>query len=243
MLVEPRRSDEVLIAPGSSLATASTTGAEESGWQPLAPSRFRTARQILRSWFCLAQVTVNVVLSLVFPMGFLWVIFSPHSFISTTTRYAWNDSTPMGVVLASPWAGTFISCGTLPVALPDALDNGWFGLLPAQSVRRVSCVLPFLRPRLGIVRHLLIGTLAALFFIPAGFAVFRYVVGPVMSAETLIVACAMYISSIPIFVVPLGLLGFGLPKNFERVQVNFERTNGGHPLCRTLKRILISPTC
>lgn len=235
----PGRSSDALPGLSDSNLVNALAG-EESDFAPLVGSRLRSSCQVVCSAFCFAQIILNVTLSLVFPLGFLWVLFSPQSFISSKPTYAWDDPTPLGVVVASPWIGTLISCGTLPVGLPEAMANGWFGELKPNSARCVGVALPFLRlPH--VFRHLACGSVAALLYIPAGLCAFRYLLGPTLRADAMVIACACYIASIPVLVVPLGLLGFAVPGNCERVRRRMP--TDGHPVLRVLRRLALAPTC
>ena len=207
----------------------------------LADGQSRSACQIICSGFCLFQVVLNVALSFIVPLGFLWLLLSPDGPISTTERYAWDAWTPLSIIVPSPWVTTLIGCGTLPIGLPDALAHRWYGRLTAQDACALQRCLPVLRPRVGVLRHLACGTLAALFYVPAAGCVVRFVLGPVIRTNTLVLACATYIATIPIVVIPLGLLGFAIPSHYERVYRRMPVD--GHPVCRLVRRLVIAPTC
>ena len=65
--------------------------------------------------------------------------------------------------------------------------------------------------------------------------------GPELSSWGQAIACAAYIATLPILVVPLGMLGFALEPNYARVASML--SDGPHPIKRLVRRVLRSPLC
>lgn len=193
-------------------------------------------RALLCSPFCVGQTVVNIVASFVFPLAFFAFMYDTKGPVATQKTYSWLDSTPLGVVLASPWIAAVLSCGPLPIGLPEALQKRWFGTLAAHDVRWLlgwqRC--GPLRIQRGVLRHLALGTLVAPLCIPLGLLALRYGAGDTFSDGTLVWFCSTYIALLPILIVPLGLLGFALPLNYQRVEERLPLTVAGQSASRKL---------
>lgn len=168
-----------------------------------------TVKRLLLSPFVVAQTMLNVALSFAFPLLFFWFLFSPAGPIAVASHYAWDSSLCCGVIIASPLACAVIPNGLAPIGMPEAVAKGWFGTLRTGTARQLLQFFPPLRPCVGVQRHLILGFIAALVWIPAGFAVARFALtGPEgIPAWIFILFGPAYIATLPIALVPAGLLG------------------------------------
>lgn len=185
--------------------------------------------------FCLGQIIFNVIASFAGPLACFWLIFTSMG------PESWLGAPMLGIGIASPWACAICSLAFLPVGIPDASKQGWFGIIELESVPCTMRILPFLHVRVGILRHLCIGTVAAALWCPPVFVLARFVEGPMMSAKTFVWFGPSCLAVLPLLVVPLGLLGFALPANYARVEA-IMAVRGG-TLVKVVRRGILAPTC
>jgi hypothetical protein len=192
--------------------------------------------------FCIAQIVVNCALSFCFPLGFFWLLWSPHSpLVTHEVTYRWNDPHVLSPIIMSPWLCGLISGAFLPIGLPDAWQNGWFAPMHARTAARVRARLPCLGARHGAVRHFTLACLVALVWVPAALVAVRFGLGGELRAQTFVLFVPAYIGTLPLALVPLALLGFAVPHAFLRVR-SFMPTDG--PIVRRmLRRVLNAPLC
>ena len=199
-----------------------------------------TMSAVLCCKFCLAQLLVNMVLSFAFPLGFFWVIFYPHT-ATAPTSYAVMSPQVLVAIVASPWMCAVVSGGLLPMSMPEAFQSGWFGTLSTRDARRLHCVLPCLRSRYGLVRHLALGTLVAPAWISAMLVLLRHFVGTRLSATLFIYLVPAYIATLPLVLLPLAVLGFAAPASYARVRETMPMH--GSVIGKGIRRLLYAPLC
>ena len=133
----------------------------------------------------------------------------------------WDEGPAVLVYIISPWATAVPALLFVPGGIPQATKWKWFGIVELQSAQRVLTVLPFLRIQHGVTRRICIGTVAAVVWIPIVFLLTRYAAGPVLTTWEFIFwgpAC-IAVLVLPLLTMPLGLLGYALPCNYERAVV------------------------
>eukprot|EP01004_Peranema_trichophorum_P008200 NODE_6958_length_824_cov_26.350927_g6358_i0.p1 GENE.NODE_6958_length_824_cov_26.350927_g6358_i0~~NODE_6958_length_824_cov_26.350927_g6358_i0.p1 ORF type:complete len:217 (-),score=17.89 NODE_6958_length_824_cov_26.350927_g6358_i0:115-765(-) len=186
--------------------------------------------QIFVSKFVIGQTIFNVVMSFLVPTIMFYLLFyhkAPHY---------WLSGNVLGPVLASPWCCSIGSLAFAPMGIPDALDKKWFYTVRNSDVSTLPWTLfPYLRFRIGIIRHLVLGTQVAVLAIPIMFIIIRFGFGEYLSANQQLFGGVTYIAILPIFVMPLGLLGFAVDANMSRVRKNVR----GNIIQKALK----SPIC
>ncbi len=203
---------------------------------------------VLVSRFCVLQTLFNVAMSFLGPLFCFWFLFSAKG------PYALTSGPVSGAIIASPFASAVISLSFAPLSMVEAADNGWFGVVRRsnRTLERISRFLCFLGEgkafRRGVARHALIGCFVAVPAIPVGLAYARMVVaGPdgMLEAWDMIIFSVTYIAMMPLLVMPLGLLGFALEPNFERVRERMVAAKQAekHPIRQLVRRALVAPCC
>eukprot|EP00873_Tetraselmis_striata_P002882 jgi/Tetstr1/423146/TSEL_013914.t1 len=194
---------------------------------------------VLRSKFVIGQTIFNMAASFAGPLAVFWLLFSAGG------PYAWNSGEVLGPILASPWACAIASSAFAPISMGDAVASGWFGCTSPESVQRLSWVFPFLGThrcwRYGALRHLILGTQVAVVFIPLALLIARYGLGPSLDAWEQIWLSIIYITLLPLVIMPLALLAFAVKPNLERVHTIMP----DHPnaLMKLMKRAACAPLC
>ena len=115
-------------------------------------------------------------------------------------------------------------------------------------MRCLSWVLPFLGEhwlwRYGVLRHLALGTVLALLWVPAGMLCANFVLRGQLSAVATLWFSVIYCSSLPLAAIPLGLLGFAVAPNYARVAANMATPDDEpSPIWRLARRALHAPRC
>mmetsp|Transcript_1026 Transcript_1026/g.2854 ORF Transcript_1026/g.2854 Transcript_1026/m.2854 type:complete len:230 (-) Transcript_1026:304-993(-) len=200
-----------------------------------------TLRSLLLSKFVLGQTAFNVTASFAGPLLCFALIFGNGG------PYAWNSGEVLGPICASPMACSVLALAFAPIGMTDAIGKGWYGPVAPTEVQCLACVLPFLGSapvwRFGVVRHLALGAMLSCVAIPPAICIARYALGPELAAWTQIWFSIIYISILPLIVIPLGLLGFAVKPNLERVETMIGAADDPRPLFQLINRAAASPKC
>jgi len=219
----------------------STTSAPPSTPGPSRTPRNFSLAKLMCTPFALGQLIFNMVMSGLGPAVCFYLIF--HH----TAPKHWNGAPMLGVAIASPWGGAVLSLAWAPVGIPDAVAKGWFGVVQPSAVPRTLRLFPFLRVRVGVLRHLGLGTLAALLWMPPLLLLAYYGEGhghgEPMHADDFIIFAPAFLAVLPLFILPLGLLGFALPENYARVEAKMSAPEGSGVFCTLVHRGLHAPLC
>ncbi len=199
--------------------------------------RFTSLCGLLCTPFCLGQILFNLIASFGGPLVCFYLIFTSMG------PESWDGAPMIGIALASPFACALCSLAFIPVGIPDAAAHGWFGIIEPHSVACLLRAMPFLRCRIGAVRHLCVGCVVGVLWIPTVYYLARFVEGPVMSARTFVFFGPACIAALPLLVLPLGLLGFALPDNYARIEAIMASTVREGPIVKLIRRGLLAPTC
>lgn len=205
--------------------------------------RARGPGDVLLSKFVLAQAAFNMFASFCGPLIFFYLIFV----VLLGGPFDWNSGPALGVGLASPIASAVLALAFASMEMPAAVDSGWLPTL-AMSDRGCAAALPFLGRgswlRVGVARNAMLGLCAEVLLVPIYFLVLRFALGPSMSAWTFVLASVTYIGVvIPLFVVPLGILGYALEPNFERVRATMADDVERSCIGVLLRKAWRSPLC
>jgi hypothetical protein len=192
-------------------------------------------RTVLFSSFVILQTLLNVGSSFIGPVGTFYLLFDYLS----SGPYEWYSGPVLGVVLGSPFGTSILTLLLVPVGMPEALEWGKFHTLSPREATRLARFLPFCgrHPiwRIAILRHLMLGLqIGVLVWAPA-LVVARNALGPQLSTWQQIIGGACYITLLAVPIVPLGLLGFAVEENAERVVASMS----DHPsvCCRAMLRV------
>lgn len=231
-----RDSDASSVAHGEMItmedADAIAVAKERSTFSPLG---------LLCTPFVLSQIAFNIVASFAPPLLCFWLIFGGGG------PYSWLSGEVLGPITASPLAGCVAALAFLPLSMPEMVERGWYGVVRPADVHCLSRALPFLRSdkvwRFGVVRHLTLGAILSVLFIPpAVILVSPVVLGPQISAWTLIWIASTFVTTLPLCFIPLGLLAFAIEPNYDRVDRLMAR-DASRPLHQLIMRAWMAPRC
>mmetsp|Transcript_26647 Transcript_26647/g.74488 ORF Transcript_26647/g.74488 Transcript_26647/m.74488 type:complete len:249 (+) Transcript_26647:78-824(+) len=224
------------------------------------PKYFLSPGQLLATPFVIGQTLFNIVASFCGPLFFFWIIF--HKLPSAKPCYAWYSGEVLGPVVITPLASSILALAWAPIGIPDALPKRWFAYVRERDVSTgpLSFVW-FLRYRYGILRHCMMGLLLSCVAIPIMLALVVFIFAESdsvygdrpddpgsaglpagecyngqLTAWTQTFVSVTYIGILPIIIIPLGLLGFAVEPNLDRVNKIFEGKN-------IILKGLYSPLC
>lgn len=156
--------------------------------------------------------------------------------ITTVSIYSFS------FIILSPWMTSIIS----PIMIPITLSESKQSIIPPAYVDRYEKYLIFLKSkrwtRFAVVRHFLIGTYLAVFFIPFGIVVVLFVLNSVLSVLAFVFFAGLYISLISAFAIPLSILSFSVRSHHERVMY-YMQSKSKSSMKKWLYRILYCPMC
>ena len=126
----------------------------------------------------------------------------------------------------------------MPVAMPEAVEAGWFKPIRLETCGRWRFFLPFLGThrcwRWAPARHLCLGGLVGIVYFPSLLLIAHYVMGPSLSTRTLIWFLVCYTAALAPPVTALGCLGYAVEHNLAPT-IGMMRPHK-NPCIRTLKR-------
>ena len=192
--------------------------------------------ELLTSKFVVLQTIFNVVVSFCGPLFFFWLIFHV---LSGKDCFPILSGEVLGPVLASPLAAAVLALAWAPLGMMDALPRGWFGYVAEEEFQGgMWFLLPSLRiSRIGVLRNLVTGLQLSVVAIPIMMLFVLFVFasdggdvessglnsdgytceGKYLTPWTQTLASVTYIALLPLFVIPVGLLGYAVEPNLDRV--------------------------
>ena len=187
---------------------------------------YMTIGQVMTSPFMIGQLILNIVASycgVFFCFWLIFIVFGPD-------EYGCYSSQVLSPVLISPFATPVLALAWAPVGMIDAIEKGWFGFVHDSELEGgIFRFLPCLQPQVGFFRHCLLGLELAAFAIPIMMLIVIFGIASdqtdelsdgldcVLTDWEQVISCVTYIAILPIFVIPIGLLGFAKESNMERV--------------------------
>jgi hypothetical protein len=127
-------------------------------------------------------------------------------------------SLPVLLILGiSPVVCALIAPLFTPLALPEAALRGYIGYVETARLPLCLACLPFLHASRSAARLFLLGTFAAALFVPLGLLVLSFLLEPPYDGSVLSLFAALYVMTLLLFVMPMGVLGFCMESNYDRV--------------------------
>lgn len=184
---------------------------------------------VLCSPFVIGQAITGGILGFGIGYGLFTLVLGaggPYALISTET---------MLMLCALPPLSAFFTPLFMPLGMPEAAARRWLGYVEPGALPLAFMCMPFLQARRGVVRLLLLGVFASALWIPAGYLVLAFALTPPYAAPDLALFAGLYMLAIGCFVMPLGILGFCIEPNFERVMERM--SSDPNKMSRFVKRI------
>ena len=216
------------LRPPARLRASSTLGLfpEESYAESVA--------QVLCSKFVVVQVILNVVASIIGPIVMFALLFA----VLKQGPYESDGPELVGVGWGSLIMSPLLIFMMMPVAMPEAVEAGWFKPIRLETCGRWRFFLPFLGThrcwRWAPARHLCLGGLVGIVYFPSLLLIAHYVMGPSLSTRTLIWFLVCYTAALAPPVTALGCLGYAVEHNLAPT-IGMMRPHK-NPCIRTLKR-------
>lgn len=220
------------LRPPQRVRTVSTTNLfDEDQYAP-------SVREVLLSKFVLIQVLFNVVASVVGPIIMFALMFA----VLDQGPYQALGPELVGVGWGSLILSPLLIFALMPVAMPEAVEMGWFKPIKLETCGRWRLVLPYLGIgrcwRWAPLRHLCLGAIVGLVYFPALLVIAKFVMGPTLSTRTLIWFLVCYTGALAPPITALGCLGYAVEHNLApTIGMMLPHKN---PCVRTLKRVLAS---
>ena len=168
-----------------------------------ASTQYYTFYQIICSRFMAIQVISAIILSFLVPFGLFSLIFIPMGVIGTRSAQS------LSVIIMSPWLCGVFSPLLIPLSLPEATRKNLIGPIHTSNFHHQNML------KYGIVRHLILGTGAAIIWIPIGLVISFSLQASINALYFVVYAC-MYISFISGSIIPFSILGFCMYPNYIR---------------------------
>ena len=186
---------------------------------------YMSVGQAMTSPFMIGQLILNVACSYGGVFFFFWLIF----IFFGPDKYGCYSSQVLSPILISPFATPILALAWAPIGMIDAIEKGWFGFVSDEALE--SGIFKFLplKPQIGFLRHCLIGLQLAIVAIPIMMLIVVFGIASdesdlysdgldcVLTDWEQVVSCVTYIAILPLYVIPVGLLGFAKESNMERV--------------------------
>ena len=189
---------------------------------------------VLCSKFVVVQVILNVVASIVGPIAMFALLFA----VLKQGPYDSDGPGLVGVGWGSLIMSPLLIFMMMPVAMPEAVEAGWFKPIRLETCGRWRIFLPFLGThrcwRWAPARHLCLGGLVGIVYFPSLLLIAHYVMGPTLSTRTLIWFLVCYTAALAPPVTALGCLGYAVEHNLAPT-IGMMRPHK-NPCIRTLKR-------
>jgi len=190
--------------------------------------------QVLCSKFVVVQVILNVVASIIGPIVMFALLFA----VLKQGPYESDGPELVGVGWGSLIMSPLLIFMMMPVAMPEAVEAGWFRPIRLETCGRWRFFLPFLGThrcwRWAPARHLCLGGLVGIVYFPSLLLIAHYVMGPSLSTRTLIWFLVCYTAALAPPVTALGCLGYAVEHNLAPT-IGMMRPHK-NPCIRTLKR-------
>ena len=190
--------------------------------------------QVLCSKFVVVQVILNVVASIIGPIVMFALLFA----VLKQGPYESDGPELVGVGWGSLIMSPLLIFMMMPVAMPEAVEAGWFKPIRLETCGRWRFFLPFLGThrcwRWAPARHLCLGGLVGIVYFPSLLLIAHYVMGPTLSTRTLIWFLVCYTAALAPPVTALGCLGYAVEHNLAPT-IGMMRPHK-NPCIRTLKR-------
>ena len=190
--------------------------------------------QVLCSKFVVVQVILNVVASIIGPIVMFALLFA----VLKQGPYESDGPELVGVGWGSLIMSPLLIFMMMPVAMPEAVEAGWFRPIRLETCGRWRFFLPFLGThrcwRWAPARHLCLGGLVGIVYFPSLLLIAHYVMGPTLSTRTLIWFLVCYTAALAPPVTALGCLGYAVEHNLAPT-IGMMRPHK-NPCIRTLKR-------
>ena len=190
--------------------------------------------QVLCSKFVVVQVILNVVASIIGPIVMFALLFA----VLEQGPYESDGPELVGVGWGSLIMSPLLIFMMMPVAMPEAVEAGWFKPIRLETCGRWRFFLPFLGThrcwRWAPARHLCLGGLVGIVYFPSLLLIAHYVMGPTLSTRTLIWFLVCYTAALAPPVTALGCLGYAVEHNLAPT-IGMMRPHK-NPCIRTLKR-------
>ena len=168
---------------------------------------------VLCSKFVVVQVILNVVASIVGPIVMFALLFA----VLKQGPYDSDGPELVGVGWGSLIMSPLLIFMMMPVAMPEAVEAGWFKPIRLETCGRWRFFLPFLGThrcwRWAPARHLCLGGLVGIVYFPSLLLIAHYVMGPTLSTRTLIWFLVCYTAALAPPVTALGCLGYAVEHN------------------------------
>mmetsp|Transcript_38769 Transcript_38769/g.54047 ORF Transcript_38769/g.54047 Transcript_38769/m.54047 type:complete len:222 (+) Transcript_38769:38-703(+) len=190
--------------------------------------RYFSPKELLLSPFSIFQLILNIVASYCGVFFCFWLIFVHFG----PDGYGCYSSQVLSPILISPFATPILALAWAPVGMLDAIERGWFGYVRQEDLSGGIWVLfPCFNFRIGVVRHMILGCQLALVAIPVMMLIVIFGIAEEQDSDPeseglltcyltdwqQVVSCVTYIAILPIYVIPVGLLGFAREENLDRV--------------------------
>ena len=189
---------------------------------------------VLCSKFVVVQVILNVVASIIGPIVMFALLFA----VLKQGPYESDGPELVGVGWGSLIMSPLLIFMMMPVAMPEAVEAGWFRPIRLETCGRWRFFLPFLGThrcwRWAPARHLCLGGLVGIVYFPSLLLIAHYVMGPTLSTRTLIWFLVCYTAALAPPVTALGCLGYAVEHNLAPT-IGMMRPHK-NPCIRTLKR-------
>lgn len=204
--------------------------------QPQSNEDAHSVSDVLCSKFAIVHVLVSMSTSFIIPFGFMSLICLHLADEGT------RNAQYLSFILLSPFLTAILSPFLVPLSWPEANEKQSISVL---SQTHFPHYIPFFRSdglfRFAITRHLFIGMLLAVVWIPIG--VLSTLITSKVSTIAYIACLSVYVSLISVCVIPLALLSFSIKPNHERVLCMMKRANQSNKCATLLCRIGYSIKC
>lgn len=185
-------------------------------------------------YFVIINIIVAFTASFTFPFAFLSLLY-----LNTPTLISWSADV-LSLLVISPWLCSILS----PIAIPMSIPEVDFKTVTKDYFQRYENVLLFLRSdkcfRFCIFRHFVLGSYAAIIFIPI--SIFIASINVIMSSAVLLTYLCLYIASISAFITPFSILSFTIQPNYDRVMY-YINISDKHTFTILLKKLVKCPLC
>lgn len=177
--------------------------------------RIGDRRSVLKLWtspFVVSQCLLGSGVG----FGVVYVFFS---LLLTQNYYLLTDGMVLTVVVLSPPLSGLTAPFFAPLAMPEAAAKGWLGWVAAEDLPLWMVWLPFVSHPRAIVRLLSLAVFAAAVFIPIGMLFLTYWLPSPLGIWRMhvIYFAALYVVCVTWVILPLGLLGYCVDANYDRV--------------------------
>ena len=219
--------------PRNKVAPAPKASAQTEG--PALPGEPWTTGHVLCCAFTIVQTALGACLG----AGITYVLFG--MLLIGQEQVALSNANVVLALTMSPLFVTIFSPMFAPMAMPEAAERGWLGYVGLTDLPFCMRCLPFLRAKYAIVRHGLLAVAVASLWIPGGLFVLTQLLTPPYPRATFIAFASLYVLSITLVIMPIGILAFCVQPNYERVMEVMSMHE--NKLFRLIERVILVPTC